>query len=127
MCRRWRDVGEAPHLWTNTCVRVDKKAGRPLDSLPDILTDSRRLKMVRAAIFNQSSSTSSPSSIVHMFTIVITKTVNITKMTLTVLITQVRRIAVWSIVMEFQDTSALVSGLRTLIHRESGHCALRFH
>ena len=61
-----------------------------------------------------------------MFTIVITKTVNITKMTLTVLITQVRRIAVWSIVMEFQDTSALVSGLRTLINRESGNCALRF-
>jgi len=62
-----------------------------------------------------------------MFTIVITKTFTVTKTTLTVLITQVRRIAVWSIVMEFQDTSALVSGLRTLIHRESGHCALRFH
>jgi len=25
VCRRWRDVGEAPHLWTNTCVRSRQK------------------------------------------------------------------------------------------------------
>ena len=43
VCRRWREVGEAPGLWAWVVLRVTREK---LASMPKVL-DSRRLAAVR--------------------------------------------------------------------------------
>jgi hypothetical protein len=51
VCRRWREVGEAPGLWTWVVLRVTRET---LSSMPEVL-DSRRLAAVRRICVEEAS------------------------------------------------------------------------